>query len=136
MTTDAQVSDRTRAVLDSTDDEWVVLALPHTDYRLRLRRGGDVNTPVGKRIRGVIEATALRIHPAAGGGRFVEPVSGEPRIVAGVVRAVDTDAGRVLVDVAAPMWLSFDEGQDASVIRPGEMVNCYVRDAAFTPDPA
>jgi hypothetical protein len=126
-----------RGVLDSIDDEHITLHLPHTDYRIRLRLGvprEQITTPPGKRIKGTIEADALRIHPARGGGRFIEPIIGEPRIVAGMVISSSEADGRVLVNVAAPMWLRTKDGQDFDVIREGGLVNCHVQSGAtFTP---
>jgi hypothetical protein len=120
------------------DGERIVLHLPHTDYQLHLRLAvgaGELNAAVGKRIKGIIEAQALRLHPAAGGGRFIEPVIGEPRVVAGTVLAVDESAGRVLVNAAAPIWLHTRADQDFTVIREGELVNGHVASGVrFVPD--
>ena len=128
-----------RGIVESLDSDGIVLRLPHTDYRLHLKLAvpaGQVTAGPGQRIAGTIEARALRIHPAAGGGRFLEPIIGEPRIVAGAVLAVEKDRRRVLIDAAAPMWLTTEEDQDFGVIAAGGLVNCYVRSgAAFTPLP-
>ena len=133
--TDPMTDDRgtARVVLASVDGDSVELLLPHTEYRLRLRKmgdGGDMAALVGKRVRGVIEGRALRIHPAAGGGCFIEPVIGEPRIVAGKVCIVDPVAGRLLVDVSVPMWLTTEPNQDYDVLNVGSLVNCHVESGA------
>ena len=131
----AQTAVIIRDVVTRDGVDCFVLAVPHTDYELRARcpePGGCSADMVGDRVRGVFEAEALRIHGASGGGRFIEPVMGEPRIVAGVVRAIDDEGGRVLVDVAVPMWLRFDEAQDRSLLEIGGLVNCYVRDTTFS----
>ena len=123
-------------MLQEIEDGHIVLRVPHTDYALRLRLANEAAAPaeVGKRVRGVIDARALRIHAAAGGGRFIEPISGEPRIVAGVVLAVDEPARRVLVGAAVPMWLHTDEGQDFTVFEIGGLVNGHVASGTtFTP---
>ena len=126
-----------RGILDSLSDERLVLAVPHTDYRLHLvpAVGAEqIATPVGKRIRGTIEAKALRVHPAHGGGRFIEPIVGEPRIVAGTVLAIDETQRRVLVDLTVPVWMHTQNGQDYGVFALGELVNCYLQSGAtFTP---
>ena len=126
-----------RGILSELSDERLVLAVPGTDYQLHLVptvKASKVKTPVGKRIKGTIEARSLRIHPARGGGRFVEPVYGAPRIVAGTVIALDEAKGRVLVNVAVPMWVSWPEGQDLGVFEVGGLVNFYVESGAtFTP---
>lgn len=128
-----------RGILEALDIDGIILHPPHTDYHLRLRLNvpaSQITVPPGKRIRGTIEAEAMRMHPAAGGGRFIEPISGEPRIVAGTVLAVDEAQHRVLIDAGVPMSLIAAEDQDFAVIEPGGLVNCYVRSgAAFTPFP-
>jgi hypothetical protein len=116
-------------VLKSLCNGQLVVAVPGTDYELHLVSAVAEPSPamrVGARIEGAIEARALRIHRAAGGGRFIEPMAGAPRIIAGRVLAID-EAGRcALVDVSVPMWVHWPEGQDPSVLEVGQLVNCYV----------
>lgn len=117
-----------RGVVSVLGDGRISLHPTHTDYEIHLRC--ETNLPDGKRARGVVEARALRIHAAHGGGRFIEPVAGEPRIVAGTVRAVDAANRRVLVETAIPIWLTAKEGQDFGVIAEGGLVNCHVESGA------
>lgn len=125
-----------RGILEAVENDGIILHLPHTEYHLRLKlavAASEITIPPGKRIRGTIEAEALRMHPAAGGGRFIEPISGEPRIVAGTVLAVDAAEGRVLIDAGVPMTLIAAEDEDLTSLQPGGLINCYVRSgAAFT----
>ncbi len=119
-----------RGILESLTDEELVLAVPHTGYKLHLAPtvpAGEFNKYVGKRIRGVIEAEALRIHPARGGGLFIEPAWGAPRIIAGKVCSVDEAKRRVLVDAGVPMWVTAPQGQDLSELHEGQLVNFYVQ---------
>ena len=119
-----------RGILESLTDEELVLAVPHTGYKLHLAPtvpAGEFNKYVGKRIRGVIEAEALRIHPARGGGLFIEPAWGAPRIIAGKVCSVDEAKRRVLVDAGVPMWVTAPQGQDLSELHEGQLVNFYVK---------
>ncbi len=128
MPTDIESRALARGILVELDDERLVLALPGTEYRLHLRptvSAAEITTPPGKRISGTIRATALRMYTARAGGQFMEPIWGEPRIVQGTVLAVE--AGRVLVDVTVPMWVTLQEGQDVSELAEGQMVNFYVR---------
>ena len=126
-----------RGMVVSVSDERLVLALPGTDYQLYLRPtvpASQITTPVGKRIKGTIEAKALRIYKFQGGGRFIEPVIGEPRIVAGMVMSVDSSQRRMLVDVSVPIWMALLPDQRADQFAEGELVNCYVESGArFTP---
>lgn len=131
MSTETVRTEDFRAIVHAHEGDDVVLALPHSDYRLRLRCAGS-RPAVGARVVGRVEAEAQRLHPARGGGLFIEPVAGAPRIVAGTVRALDTAAGRVLLAGVVPMWLTVEPGQDLSVLEPGGLVNGYVREATFS----
>jgi hypothetical protein len=126
-----------RGKLKRLDDEKLILSVPHTDYELHFKPGvpaAEIDTPIGKRIKGTIRGAAQRMYLAGAGGRFIEPAQGEPRIVTGTVLAVDEPNRRVLVDVAVPMWLTTRNGQDYSFLREGVMVNCYIESGAtFTP---
>src|SRR5262245_5975891 len=139
MNQTAQGSDQevARGVLESLGEYRVVLSVPGTDYQIHLAPAvpaAQLTTPLGKRIKGTIHVNALRIFKARGGGRFIEPIWGEPRIVAGFVLAVDAAKRRILVDVAVPMWMTLDERQDPGLFSVGDLVNCYVASGAtFTP---
>ena len=137
MSTDIDERAVARAVVDRVGDDHIVLRLPHTEYRLRFALavpGGVLTIPAGTRIRGTITGRALRIHPASAGGCFIEPVVGEPRIVAGRVVALDERGRRVLVDAAVPMWLDLEENQDPGLLRVAGLVNCHVMSGTtFTP---
>ncbi|MFK7959910.1 MAG: hypothetical protein AB8G96_05225 [Phycisphaerales bacterium] len=132
---------RVRAIIDSIEGSTITLALAHTDYRLSMQLTVDadrINVPVGKRIKGVVEADGMRFHAASGGGRFIEPVYGEPRIIAGTVLHVAPDAGQVLVDAAMPIWVRpIEETQDWSVFADRVLVTGYLKSGpTFTPDPS
>lgn len=128
------VQDVARCIVVSATEQKLVLAIPRTDYRLHLVPNGAITIPPGKRIKGVIQAKALRLYATQGGGKFIEPVIGQPRIVAGLVLEVDAANRRILVDAATPMWLTLDERQPRLDVPVGAMVNCYVESGAmFTP---
>ncbi|MCZ6835390.1 MAG: hypothetical protein O7G85_06405 [Planctomycetota bacterium] len=127
-----QIDQRTiaRCVLQSIEDDYLVMAIPGTEYRLHLVPSIDANQlkqKVGKRLKGTIHAKAMKIHSARGGGLFIEPVLGSPRIVAGVVIAIDERERQVCVDVSVPMWVSLGEDQDLENCVEGELVNFYVQ---------
>ncbi len=128
MTTAVQNEAVARGVLAELRDDLLVLRLSDSDYRLHLVPAvpaSSIATAAGRKVRGVVEARALRIHPARAGGRFIEPVWGEPRIVQGVVLAAEGD--RVLVDAVVPMWVTVHEGQSPGELAPGQLVNFYVQ---------
>ena len=136
QTLDTHSQATVRGILESCNDDRIVLGLPGTEYHLHLTPAvpaATIRTPIGKRIKGTIHAKALRIFKASGGGTFIEPLDGAPRIVAGRVLQVDQANRRVLVDVAVPMWMTL-EGQRSDMFSVGDMVNCYVESGTrFTP---
>lgn len=123
-----------RGTLEAIADTHIVMSLAHTDYRLHLAPTAPITTELGKRIKGTIHARALRMYSASGGGQFIEPLVGAPRIVAGRVMHIDQANRRVLVDLAAPVWITLEKSQPADRFALGEMVNCYVESGTqFTP---
>ncbi len=109
------------------DERMITLEIPGTSYKIKLAcENIQSTTEIGTRITGTVRARALRMHAMAGGGRFIEPVWGEPRIVAGTIRAVEPEARRVLVNVAIPMWVTCPEHQDFDILKPGSMATFYV----------
>jgi len=130
LTTKVEQNEIARAVLEERTGEILVLAVTGTSYKLQLKaadNGQTITTETGKRIKGIINAKAMRIHNAKAGGKFIEPVWGEPRIVSGAVLAVDESKNRLLVDVSIPMWVEVYEGQQAQQFAVGQMVNFYVQ---------
>ncbi len=130
MTTKVEANEIARVVLEEITGDALVIKVPGTSYKLKLKvagNGASITTEPGKRIKGIIHAKAMRMHNAAAGGKFIEPVWGEPRIVSGVVLAVDESKNRLLVDVSVPMWVEVYEGQEAQQFAVGQMVNFYVQ---------
>tara|TARA_Y100000589_G_C27195605_1_gene646669 strand:- start:1511 stop:1882 length:372 start_codon:yes stop_codon:yes gene_type:complete len=122
-------------MIRSVDDESVVLAPSSSSYELALVPLGAIGAEPGQRVRGRIEAEALKIHPAAGGGIFIEPLSGQPRIVAGRVLEVDRDQRTVLLGSVVPITLSLSRDIDLDQCAEGHFINCHVRSGAtFTPE--
>ncbi len=121
---------RFRAKLKERDGDLLVLAPGDTAYELSLVASGHVDAVAGQSVSGHMEANALAIHPATAGGRFMEPIQGQPRIVAGRVLEVDQEAGRILLESVIPMTLTIKSHSDlAHCIErcsSGEFVNCHV----------
>ncbi|MEM7228219.1 MAG: hypothetical protein AAF432_05310 [Planctomycetota bacterium] len=140
MNTELDTQGIARGILRAVSDDELILAISGTDYQLHLMPGvpaSDITTPVGRRVKGMIEGNALRIHPAEGGGKFIEPVYGAPRIVAGTVLHANERQRRALIDVSVPIWVNTERGQDFDVLREGALVNFYVASGmTFTPTDA
>ena len=106
------------------------LGVPGTEYRLHLACEGDparlVPHPASKRVKGTVHGKALKLSKAHGGGRFIEPLWGHPRIVQGTVIESDAAGNRLLVDLAMPAWLTLEAGQSTAEFPRGTLVNMYL----------
>lgn len=114
---------------------FVKLTFPNTNYEMRLLTTGPINTPVGKRIVGVIRARARRVDVVQTGGRFVEPVYGRPRRVQGTIVAVNEGRRSIVVNAGAPIECELtDERQKPGDFEVGQFVGFDVfGGATFTP---
>jgi len=114
-------------VLESILGTKARVSVPRTNYELDLLVEGVTDgLEAGKRLRGIVHARGLRMHRAAAGGTFIEPVQGTPRIVQGRVLATDTQSNCVLLHAGLPMWVRVPQGQAAADFATGELLNFYV----------
>lgn len=114
-------------ILESISGTKARVSVPRTNYELELLVEGVTDgLEPGKRLRGVVRASALRMHRATAGGTFIEPVQGTPRIVQGRVLATDTQSNCVLLHAGVPMWVRVPQGQAAADFATGELLNFYV----------
>jgi hypothetical protein len=117
-------------LLSIRDDGDLELGVPGTEYRLHLACEGDPSrlqpSAAARRLRGTIHGKALKLSKAHGGGKFIEPLWGHPRIVQGTVLDADAAGNRLLVDLAVPAWLTLEPGQSASEFPRGTLVNMYL----------
>jgi hypothetical protein len=117
--------------IDSITDDAVVVRIAHSKYQLHLAAPANGhNLEAGQRVHGIVRGEALRMHPAQGGGKFIEPVWGPPRIVAGVVLEADEAARTVTVDAVAIFKLTVPAEQKWNVLAPGTLVNFYIKSGA------
>ncbi|NUQ68628.1 MAG: hypothetical protein HUU18_10155 [Phycisphaerales bacterium] len=97
--------------------------VPNTNYEIHLVPEQPVTTPEGKRLVGVIRAKARRIDVVSTGGRFIEPVTGRPRRIQGIV--IRTDSGGVVVDAGIPIHCATtDPRQSPDQFKPGDLIAC------------
>ena len=122
-----------RATLLSAADGRVVLRPAATEYALIFDLPAGIACPVeiGQRITGSVHARAQKMHVATGGGEFIEPLIGHPRIVQGKVRQSDAAANALLIEAVVPMWMTVAAGQSASDMPIGALVNFYVESGAI-----
>ena len=129
---------------ESPTEDSVILGVHGTDYLIRLTPSvgpSDFPEPASRRnrrIRGTVMGRALKMHRADAGGRFIEPVHGQPRIVQGTVIRVDAKNDRLLMDIVVPMWITVETGvtgQRASDFQPGDLLNFYLESGtSFVPE--
>ena len=123
-------SPRLRGVIGTWSPDRIELLVPHTDYRLFVQpdHASAPTLAPGSRVRGIIEGEVIRVHPmTGGGGRYIEPVIGEPRIVTGVLRDMDAQAGVVVIEAVVPFRLATLADQDFGDLVIGGLVTCHVR---------
>jgi hypothetical protein len=119
-----------RGLVESLDAGTIVIGVTGSNYHLRLAVNEPVDVSVGERVMGAISAIGLRVHVATAGGLFIEPTSGEPRIVAGRVESIDTDAGAIVVQSVVPICVRLETPEEAASLREGDLVNFHVRSGA------
>ncbi len=112
--------------LETVADGIAEFTVPGTQYRLHLAVDADLDTQTGRRIRGRIRGRALRMHRASAGGNFIEPLQGRPRIVQGIVLAVDPAANEVVLDLVVPVRIAMHADQNAGTFTTGDVVNFYM----------
>lgn len=117
-----QAGVRARGVLEESAGASIVLRVPGTDYRLRLGVYKPVDTPVGKRLVGIVRASARRIDVVGTGGEYIEPIYGEPRRMQGSVLAVDAADQTITVKACVPVQVKVGAGQRAEQFAVGQMV--------------
>lgn len=114
------------SIVKAADADSVVLNPPGNRYELHFSLDGTIDSNmVGNRIVGTAHAVALKVHQAVGGGAFIEPLEGEPRIVAGRVIGRDEN-GAVLVRSAIPLLVTVEEESDLARCKLGEFINFHV----------
>jgi hypothetical protein len=113
----------------ATKPAMVTISFPNTSYQVHLVPTGPVHAEVGKRIIGVIRASARRIDEVKTGGRYVEPVYGRPRRVQG--RVVGVEGGAVVVDAGMPIHCTpTDPRQKPEQFQAGQFVSFDVLEGA------
>ncbi|GAB4108732.1 MAG: hypothetical protein Kow00105_16410 [Phycisphaeraceae bacterium] len=117
-------------VLVEKSPDKLVLAVPGTDYRLRLVPVGPIQAEVNERVSGIIRAKALRVDVIPAGGRFIEPVFGRPRRVQGRIIGGDVKANTLTVQACVPITVTLMPNQRAAQFAIGQMVSFDVEPGA------
>ena len=126
-----------RGTLHEVGQGTIILATPHSDYRLHLVSdpAANVGKP-GDRVSGTIQGVARRVDVIPAGGRYIEPVYGRPRRLQGWIVATDSAANTLTVHCgAAPVTVTLsDARQKASDFAVDQLVSFDLeRGATWTP---
>ncbi len=109
----------------------VVISFPNTSYQMHLIPGAPVASEIGKRIIGVIRASARRVDLVTTGGKYVEPVFGHPRRVQGRVLGTDPTGRGLVIDASVPIHCALTDARQSLADFPvGEIVSFDVLDGA------
>lgn len=113
---------------------YITLALLGTDYKIHLvpTKGGThaVGLTAGTRVHGTIHAKARRVDVIRAGGRFIEPVIGRPRRLAGRISATDPQHNTITVQCGAPFICVLTANQNAADFQVGSLVTFDVERGA------
>jgi hypothetical protein len=125
---------RARGVLLEKTPETIVFNKPGTDYRLHLTTLSPINAEPGDRVVGTIRIKAAkRFDVVRTGGRYIEPLYGQPRHIQGDVVAIDASNNTITVNAVMPFVVTLAPTQQASDFEVGQFVGGNVRsDAAFS----
>ena len=111
-------------LLCSLKNHHAVFSVPETNYSIHANVSEDTPPLENGRVRGYFIGEALRLHPARGGGLFIEPMVGEPRIVAGRLSILEE---RIAVIKSVIIFcLKIEKTQIVEDLVVGNFVNGYV----------
>lgn len=94
-------------------DDWLLLQIPGTSYKLRLMVEVQLEAAAGDKVTGTLHASARRIDVITAGGRYVEPVTGRPRRLQGRVVGGHVGGGLLFVNTGVPFVCSLTDGRQA-----------------------
>lgn len=124
-----------RVVIEEKGPDTVAVSIPQTHYVLRFTTLTEVAAEVGSRCKGTIRAKATkRVDECTSGGRWIEPLVGQPRNIQGEVLESDASSNTITVNAVVPMVVTLHAGQKAADFPVGTYVTASVRsDATFAP---
>lgn len=127
---------QTRGRLAEVGDDYIVLAVPGTDYKIRLVLDGEVpnDIEIHDWITGVVKADAQRADLMKAGGRFIEPVYGRPRRIQGRIVGGDVEQNVIVVDCGIKVHAKLMPIQNAGDFATEQLVGFDIEaGATFTP---
>lgn len=135
MTTAPASINTARVIIEEKSADTVAVSIPGSHYVLHFSTLTEVAAEVGSRCKGTIRAKATkRVDECTTGGRWIEPLVGQPRNIQGEVLEADASANTITVNAVVPMVVTLFAGQKAADFPVGTYVTASVRsDATFAP---
>jgi len=113
-------------------DQRAVVLNPHaTTYEIQLATAAPYSGPLDQRISGLIRASARKLYTTSGGGAFITPIAGPPRIVQGQIRWLDEKT--IVVCAAALFVIDLPAADDAYDLAHGPLVVGQMVNAVLHP---
>jgi hypothetical protein len=109
-----------QGTVKSVDAEQVILHVAGTNYELQLGLSGSRALAIGEDLRGVIRAKALKVWTTSGGGSFIVPLFGPPRVIQGRVKAID--GKYIIVQAGTLIHIELPENKTAYDLKHGAVV--------------
>jgi hypothetical protein len=127
-TTEAHVA-RLYLVKKEADRVWLQIA--GTSYQIELATTGPVTPSPQGRVRGVVRCSVWKLDEVSAGGAFIEPLSGRPRRVQGMVTGIIAGSNSVIIDVAGqPIVGDLPPRWDAKDVKVGSRVGLDVKEGS------
>lgn len=118
-------------VLREVRGETIVLAKPGTNYRIELVATSPIDLKPGAKVRGEIRVQAARMDVIGTGGKYIEPVEGPPRRVAGRIVEISEGANLLVVNAGPfPVVVKPHKLQQASQFAVDQLVTMGVSPGA------
>jgi hypothetical protein len=116
----------------NADDSKIVLGLFGTEYQLHLGLAAALPQSQASVVTGVIQARAQRVDIVETGGRYIEPLQGQPRRIQGTLVAADPGANTITIACAPDCCFvcELTAGQRAADLPVGALVAFELEGAA------
>lgn len=119
MTTQATpLNALTRGTVASSEAGRLVLNVDNTSYQLHLDCAAALKE--GESAQGSVILKARKVWTVSAGGSFINPIFGSPRMIQGIVKAVD--GKRLVVQAGTPVCVELPDDRAAYDLKNGELV--------------
>ena len=121
----------TRGKVIRVEDSAVIFAPAATNYEIKLITAGRYDGPIETMIEAFIQATARKLWTVPGGGNFVAPIFGPPRIVQGRIKYLDQTT--MVVHAGLPVRITLPSAESAFDLNTGPLAVGALVNATLLP---